>query len=475
MAEKAIIAELDEQANIDYKSLEFSIWGRDLEIMDISMTGDDDKDTIIRSNHIHIHGIKLIPYLIQKKVKVGSIEIDTSYINFSHDRLVIEDTTDNKAIIKEIQIGDLNLNNVQVKYTDKSKNLLHIDDLYIQLEDIKLNPSNIDSGTSVDNLNFSWSRMNYNPLKGNYIYQVLNTEYDQDDEKLILNTPAIKPKYSQEKWAAVNPDKGSRLEWKSNHIIINGLNANYAWKTKEILTESVAIEQSDLIVHIKKPKLPCDDCYKAFIHEQLLNLKIPVSVPITHIRESNIELDIIGKEDKDLNVTFDNINGRIKNISNIPQLIKRHAKVTANISAKFMNESPLDVDFTFDLDNKLYGYSYHATLGKMNMLHLNTVFQDEQPIAIASGELQKLKFTVQGDNRGALGTMDMDYKDLKLVAINDEGKKKALATMLLSIITNRDSEGHRKGNMTSERDKAKGLFHQWWITIVSGFKSTILE
>ena len=461
-----------DKGGIYYTDIDISILGRSVDLENFNLWSPASTDTIIKAESISMSDLSWWNLVINKKLKCNTITLNSALIDHSSYPVKKKKVINT---IKAMSIDAIVIQNTNINYVDKNRNSLQVDNLNLKIEDIEITDSITLNTCHANEISFSVDAFNYIPYNKNYFYKTGSVDYNGDKSTLIIDDLNIAPQYTDVEWKTINPYKPSSLDWKVKKLNLDDIDIIKSIKNKSLDIESLTIDQGKLIVNIMKPSISCTDCYKPFIHQQLRELDIPVSVPAVSIKNSKVTLDIDGKNSQPLTVTFDEISGNMYNISNIPEKLQIAPKATANLNALFMNETPMDVDFSFDLDSDLYGYSYDASIKGMNMTYLNNIFDQSQPVAIENGKLQTLNFSVNGDNSKATGTMDLDYTGLKLVVLKNNGNKKKLATMILRLITKKDSDGHVTGNMESERINSKGIFHQWWITIIDGFKSTILE
>jgi hypothetical protein len=112
---------------------------------------------------------------------------------------------------------------------------------------------------------------------------------------------------------------------------------------------------------------------------------------------------------------------------------------------------------------------------------VNAVVSKLVPVIIESGQLDKLRFNFWGTNTHADGEMWFEYSDLKLDVLKVKYWNSNFTQNLVSLIGNKlivtsnpNKMGlFRVGEINQERDTTKPVFHFWWISLRSGFLSTI--
>jgi len=96
------------------------------------------------------------------------------------------------------------------------------------------------------------------------------------------------------------------------------------------------------------------------------------------------------------------------------------------------------------------------------------------------GDINKVAFTINGDDYNGRGEALVLYQDLKIKLLkksDDELKKKGLASFFANTLiknNNPDNNKLRKGVIDFKREINKSFFNLLWKSVFSGVKSTML-
>jgi hypothetical protein len=185
------------------------------------------------------------------------------------------------------------------------------------------------------------------------------------------------------------------------------------------------------------------------------------------------------------NVIISDVNGTVVNITDIPQEIRKKRFMVSTSSGMFMNRTPLEVGFHFDLSKyKTGNFTMDLTIGELDSSILNPITGPLAEFIFKRGSIQKGTVHVQGNNIKASGKGTLLYKDLYLVSLkkNKDEPGKAKERKLLSFIGNalliknsNPSKGKapRTETFDSERNDHQPFFSLVWKTIFLGVLKTI--
>jgi hypothetical protein len=103
------------------------------------------------------------------------------------------------------------------------------------------------------------------------------------------------------------------------------------------------------------------------------------------------------------------------------------------------------------------------------------------PVEIKSGQTDKLHFNFSGTRTHSVGEMWFEYSDLKMEILEVNNWNNSFSRSLLSSLGNRmlrnanpaPNGTFRVGEIKQDRDITRSMFNYWWISLRSGFLSTL--
>src|SRR5690606_14642583 len=138
-------------------------------------------------------------------------------------------------------------------------------------------------------------------------------------------------------------------------------------------------------------------------------------------------------------VTFDRSNIQIFNITNDSSSIARDSIMRMRFRARFMNASPLEVNFQFDLTAPDGAFKYQGKLNAINGRALNQVLKPLAQVEVSSARIQSLNFNFDANEKNARGTVDFRYSDLKLNLLKLEEDGSVSTNKIVSTLADRKS------------------------------------
>ncbi len=152
--------------------------------------------------------------------------------------------------------------------------------------------------------------------------------------------------------------------------------------------------------------------------------------------------------------------------------------INVDASTKFMDESMLNVDFMFTLDED----GRHTVKGELASIDLTTINQVLEPLAfirISDGKAHGLTFEFEANDSLAIGEMILIYEDLNIDKLNSETLEQSFTSRIASFVANlaviessNTEDDPRVGKIEFEREKERSMFSYWWKTKRSGLKSS---
>ncbi len=207
-----------------------------------------------------------------------------------------------------------------------------------------------------------------------------------------------------------------------------------------------------------------------------------IGLPIT-IRELKVHnLDVVYKEfnpasDRSGAIYMNNAYGEATNITNIPEQVSRNSKMTVKAKAIFMEQSPVEISFVFDLARTDEGVFYvDAVFGETDTAHVNKISRPLGLFELKKGTFKKLDAHLAGSNFSTKGTILFVYEDMVIKLLKeDDGELKKhhfLSFVVNKFFVKRSNLKERNVQVSYERDVHKSFFNMLWKTIMQGMIKT---
>lgn len=170
-------------------------------------------------------------------------------------------------------------------------------------------------------------------------------------------------------------------------------------------------------------------------------------------------------------ILFSKLNAEIKNLSNT---YKAKDSLTAiRVKAIFMDNTPIDVDWNFDVNNLQDSFVFKAKMGGLNAESMNQFMEPNLNIQL-EGAIKQTYFTINGTDDTSHIDLQIKYDAFDVIILKQKTKKKnKLLSSIVNIFVSKDSEDVSndfiKGSKSDiERVKNKSVFNYLWINIKEG-------
>jgi hypothetical protein len=221
-----------------------------------------------------------------------------------------------------------------------------------------------------------------------------------------------------------------------------------------------------------------------FPHQLVMLIPKPVSVSELQFHNLKVVFTQYNPETRSMGaVSFNNINGSAKHVTNIPAEIKRSPFTFISAKGMFMNKVSMSVALKFDLAKLKTGeFSGDVRMDTLDRVIVNPVAEPLGRITIKRGQMQQGIAHVEGDNYNLHGTIAFYYNDLHITPLKSDSSNgklkrnhmKSLAANTI-FIKNENPQGEelRKPEYTVGRDHHLNFVAYIWTTIMTGILKTI--
>lgn len=181
-------------------------------------------------------------------------------------------------------------------------------------------------------------------------------------------------------------------------------------------------------------------------------------------------------------IDFISSSGHLTNVTNDTLTLQKHPYMRADLKTKVMNSGALHVIFSFDMLSRAGAYSYKGEVGRMQAPPFNRILHPLLNFDIATGNIKRISFNMQGTDRKTTGTFYFDYDHMK-VRLPDiprkNGKKTSgkivswVVNQLLINDSNPDAnEVYHVGKVDYVRVADHTFFKNIWKSLLEGIKQT---
>ncbi|WP_416444513.1 hypothetical protein ACH3O9_03695 [Leeuwenhoekiella sp. A16] len=476
---------LPEDMTLNYDNIDVHSWEGTVTVDNIQLNLKNPEDSIskaqIKTQELKLKDLDYWDYFTKDKIHFELIELGESSVIYHQqkkkDTNQVSQNNNDSKFKKSIQINRLKLAKTSLKVLKNGADslLINMPQTVISIENIETNKEKLKQ-----QIPFDYSSIH---IESDSIFYRLNAydnlyvdKFSLDDSTLILNNTQIKTRYSQ-------IELSQQISKERDHVDLNI--PKIAFKSFNIKAENSTVSAQASQMDITQPqfkifrdKLVADDpTFKPLYSKSLRDLPFELMIDNAQIKGASIEYEEKVKADNQAGkLSFKNLQATIKNLGNTYALGEKMTSIQVN--ALFMEKSPIEVDWSFDVQNKNDQFRFKADVGELPVTALNSFTEPNLNVKL-TGALHKAYFDISGDNTSSHINMKMNYDDFKIAVLNDKKeKKKWLISTLANLFVSKDSEekgsdSFRSGEGTAERDTSKSIFNYLWLNVKQGLLSVL--
>lgn len=219
-----------------------------------------------------------------------------------------------------------------------------------------------------------------------------------------------------------------------------------------------------------------------FPHQSLMRMTLPVYVQNINLRNCNVTYEEFNPAaNASGTIYFDNINGQLSNITNMPEYVRRNNKMKLSVNALFLHKVKLSTIFSLDLKHHKTGnFAIDVTLDKIDSTLINPVAEPLGLISIKKGIVKKVAAHITATSFRGSGKILLLYDDLHLVPLKSkdgELKKRNVTSFLTNLFVIKKSNPirgkQREEACAYENDNEGSFFNYIWKILLTGILKTI--
>ncbi|WP_295767794.1 hypothetical protein [uncultured Mucilaginibacter sp.] len=495
---------------IDLKDVQLNVFAGSIGLADITFKADTNVFKILKEQNnaptslytveagrVSVSGAKALKYIFSKEVSVQQVSIGDAIVKI--DKLSNKTGTkenDKRTLyqkikddIKFIDIGGIELNDLQFNYADRTGKSPSAS--VIKHIDIKAADLLIDSATQADTSrtlfckNITAGIKNYEgkSASGLYTYKLQSLTLHTQASKLVATGLSLQPLPSAQYF---KKSKEDRFDIRLDTVVINKINLEQYYKQNSFSALSIVIKQGRFEVFSNPNGLvPVTDRLVTFPHWAVRQIKQRVKVDTVYLKNINVKYKEYHKKSKKTgSIAFTNTTARFLNITNNKNALSKNNICKAYVHSQFMGKASFNLWFDFNLNDADYKYAYRGHLGAIDLKAVNPAVMPLGMVQITSGNLKSLDFKVTSTQKVSAGSLKFLYNDLKIKLLGQDDKKGYKQKSLLSFFAsslilksnNPDKAGEaaRVATLKIIRPSNFPFFKTIWFTLLNGIKTSAM-
>jgi hypothetical protein len=239
-----------------------------------------------------------------------------------------------------------------------------------------------------------------------------NLNYRLKDQKLLLEHLRIKNRLSL---VDLYRNQLYRKPWFDLYVP----SIAFTFNLEEIIHPNPRIQQVDIssadFLFQFDYKLDIDPTIKPMFYDMIRSPKIDYTIDEVNIKDSNVKIYMQeNTPNRSGYLIFNDIHGKISNISSDPTQIKQNPVTTVGVKTKLWGAGEAVLSSKIRLDDPKKSFTLSGDVGALDMTVADTLIADLFNMTIKSGQLNGAHFDVSFDDQQARGHVNFDYEQLKV-------------------------------------------------------------
>ena len=454
----------------------------------------------IFAKSIQVDGIQLSDLLSNDKIDLKNVFVIEPEINVFENKKAyneldrINDTLSlHEKIYKtvpEFSVSKILIKSATIKnHNVDKKSLTTFNDLTIFLDDLL-----IDSTTKNDASRFLFAKnaditmRNYKlPTKDSlYFLECDSIHVSAINRQITAVGIGLVPRISKANFNKTSTLRSDFFNIKASKLVLSGINWWEFANNESLIASEADLYNCTFQDYINKEMPPKKFVSANFPHQSLMKLSLNILIKKINLHNMNLSYEEYNPNSaKSGTLFFEDINGSIKNFTNIKAEIAKNNFMTFDVNTRFMKKAPSKISFKFNLAKYKSG-DFTADVFSKSLSNdlLNPIAEPLGMFNLKTGNVHELKVHIKGNNKMANAEFLLKYDDLFIVPLKkdkdeDDGLKEKkfagfIANLLLIKKENIGSPDKlRKYNYSIERNNYPNFFTLTWKTILMGIIKTI--
>jgi hypothetical protein len=444
-----------------------------------------------------INGLDISDFLNKKNVDLTTLSFNNPTLEIYHpvnkiDTAVKDTTTLYSRIQKSLghfSLKDLsvsNMNFVDHNLQQEQAKITTFKNVSLKFGDIE-----IDSSTQYDTTRFLYAKHAAIYVPG-YTYRTSDSLYFIKADTLILHASeklidmqglALVPRYNKQDFSKQLKFYKDRYDVKFARATFKNVDWYRLFLGEGFIAKQATFINGAMEVYADKNIRPSPQSKIGhYPHQLLMRLNFPVTIDTVFIKNFKFTYkELNPKTQKTGEVTWNDVDGRITNVTNVKEKIAANKLVTVSAQSKLYNAGSFNVVFNFDLTKVEAGnFTVDINLGPMDGKILNQASETLGLFQVNNLSIKKLRAHIIANNNNAHSSVLFVYDDLKITALKKDDdskqlkKKKFLSFFANTFILNKSNKisDAQPKYVSYQRDPHRSFFSLIWKSLLKGITST---
>ncbi|MGB6153436.1 MAG: hypothetical protein WBG48_15760 [Pricia sp.] len=473
---------LPKHVQLNYENIHANVLRGNVGLEDIALDFYDRDsmlfNTKVNMDAISLEGLGYWDFLFNAKIDVERLLLKRPTVRYYPYRILPKKTNEPKGVVqllKSIEIEALNVQDgsLTVLQDDADSTAVAVRNLNFSVENASTGPKRITEKIPVGYGKYE--------LSADSLYVNLGRFEKLDVATVLWNCKGAKisglqllSKYDKASLSKQLSEERDHVNLKVPMMRLDSIRFGFVKDTFFVETGKGSIHTPTL--ELFRDKLVADGASKKKLYSRhLRELPIFLKVPEVEIIDGAVTYSERVADISDPGkLYFEKLNASLSNISNT---YPRGETTVIKAKTKFMGSASMRLDWSFDVNRTNDAFYAAGAVTNFDTESINP-FLRSNARAKASGTIEELYFTIDGNATASSGDMKMKYENFRFQVLK---KNRLGINKLLTFIGNifvddgskADPDGYRYGRIEAEREPTKSFFSYLWHNVRNGTLSTL--
>jgi hypothetical protein len=452
----------------------------------------------IKVKQLKVRRFSLRDVLSRKNLNIKTISFEEPEIHMMTELHAFNDTIADKSdktfyesikdIFTSINVKDIRFDKVKFKYTtiEQGKS----SDIQLDKVDIIVHDILVDETSLADTSRLYYTKMvevnipgfEYELSDGFYKAKFDDLRINTRDQNVLFTKVSFAPKMSRQAFYRDKKQNVTMVDLAFDTLRFEQLDFKRIIDDQQTIAAKVQIKNGRLDLYSDKryPKYPVNKIGQS-PHQKLMQATKLLRIDTLLVDNISVTYrQFSEKYHQEGLISFDHAHGMLTNVTNDTASLKKDRFMRADLSAQVMGAGKLHAEFGFDMLSSNGFHTYQGTLGRMKATAFNRILRPLLNVEIASGNIRKVAFNMEGNDYKNWGEFRFDYDDLKINLLNkpkdgEEATSKKVTSFLINEILINNSNPlpdgtYTIGKVNYTRVKEHTFFKTMWQSLLEGIK-----
>ncbi len=466
IAEHQIKGSIDETVGerLEYKEINVNLLAGNLQLLEPEIRIGKQS---IAAAEISVRGFSYYNYLFRDRIHIDKVILLFPEIEIS-SRGGGTNTSD-KGLEEPIEIGSFEIRGGKLRLKDSLE-----EQLYLRFEEFDLKGIALNDSTVKERIPFTYEsyRLAGDSLHVNLgpLHYLTAGSTDLLDGKLSVETIQVVPRYGKMEHQQHIPHEKDRYDVSIQRVETTNLSFSFLKDSLVLRDSLLSITGAHIAVYRDKLQ-PDEERIKPLYSQQIRELPVKLDISRVEVKDSEVVYEErLQETGPPATVTFQNVNGSILNIVNVDLDREDFPETKVTASSLFMNKTPLEVDWSFSVNDRYERFLIRANFDRIQGSTLDPFIKPAMNIT-ADGTINTIAMTFSGDDDRAKGDMRLHYEDFKMNVLKKDGEERSgFLSALANLFVKNDGINRQLVHEDLEvtRDKERSFWNYMWLCLRKG-------